>query len=694
MEEEPRPPRLLVAGCPPVGERRALEARKRRVPESHFEARRGVRPAGSGGGPGGGFVRRPPGTRLGRRVGRNGPGHPEEGAVGELRHRFQARQEAQRGAPVVVEAFRRPRAEPQHQGALRGGGEEGAEAGLRGWPRARRRGRGGPRLLPFRLPGPVAGGGLPEGQVADPAPPLPGVVERDPVDRGQVGEDHFRLGVLPEGGQRLDPVPGSGVVAPVERQVGGIRPGDGPRLGSRLPGDPEGERRGQEDREPGRRAGAGSVEDPVAGEVPEAAPLPLGGEEPVEGEGDRDDEGQEGDLEVPGLEIDLGEGSRRRERRRERQPAAAEERRRLPAAPAPVALTVSGPTVGGPAGGGPTVAGPTVAGPPRGEDRDEGGGEQRRQERRGVPLESQPAHRAPDEVEQEVRQETAHRRGLAAAEAVGEPEIAEVPQRRRPDPDEGRREEPPRPGSRRLLPPEQRRDRHRGDDGDPQGPGQERQGGGNGGQRPRRPAALPEVVVRAEEGQRREEDEEHLRERPPGQVGERQRQGEDQRRPSREEPGFQVPAEIPPGDEDRQAEERRVQRPGHPERVEDAETAGGEQQRVERRPEGVGGPVVVQQSLPGEQVPGDGQVVDAVPVEGRAVGDLPRQHQRRPERRDPDQEECVTVPTIGPVAAGGRRGGPAPRPARERAGPLFAVAAAGKTPGRLRLGRHRRRLPP
>ena len=246
-----------------------------------------------------------------------------------------------------------------------------------------------------------------------------------------------------------------------------------------------------------------------------------------------------------------------------------------------------------------------------------------------------------------------------AGEAAGVEGVADEPEgcRRRRD----RRVEaglPEPPGERHAAPPQQQQ-RHRRDEGDAEIAGQPGQGAPDGrpdeGGPVARFPALPAVeeAVRPEERQRREQQEPRLGHRLPGDLQQRQRGGEDQGRPAGGEPGGEPPFQVPAADEDRRAEEERVQRPDDRERVEEPQAGGGrQQQRPEGRPEGRDGAVEVGEPLPRQQAPGDREVVDPVRAERDSPARFAGEHQGGPQRRGAEGEEDAPPGPRAPFARG------------------------------------------
>ena len=76
---------------------------------------------------------------------------------------------------------------------------------------------------------------------------------------------------------------------------------------------------------------------------------------------------------------------------------------------------------------------------------------------------------------------------------------------------------------------------------------------------------------------------------------------------------------MAPDHEDGEPQRQGAERPGHRLRVEPEQAERRERERIQRRPQGGGRPVHIREPLPGQQVAGDGEVVDAVVRQRRAV---------------------------------------------------------------------------
>ena len=252
---------------------------------------------------------------------------------------------------------------------------------------------------------------------------------------------------------------------------------------------------------------------------------------------------------------------------------------------------------------------------------------------------------------------------------------------------------PDAPAERRSLRQQQRPGRR----GDGRRAGVSRERGerpetGRGGQTPA--AAALQVPVGRDQGQDDEQDAQRIGEPPGGQVGERQRERQRRRRPEPEETGFEAGVEVAADHEDGEPQRNGAERPGDRFRVESEQAERRERERIERRPQGGGRPVHIREPFPGQQVPGDGEVVDPVVRERRAVRRLAgeREPGRQRGQRGDDRGGTAGAPTGAPARptgrflAGGLRGLPvAPRP---RVRPRGAPGAA-RPPGPLPLRRRR-----
>ena len=165
----------------------------------------------------------------------------------------------------------------------------------------------------------------------------------------------------------------------------------------------------------------------------------------------------------------------------------------------------------------------------------------------------------------------------------------------------------------------------------------------------------------AEQGQGGEQQEGGLGTREPGDLRQRQRERRRQGRPGPEERRSQPVAEEPRGEEDGQSEGERPQRAGDRVGVEPSEAERGEERGIERRPQGERPAVVIGEPRAGEQVAGDDDVVQAVPVQPDAVGRLPGQHQARGEPAGDHRDREGALPGTRPGTRPARPG-PGPRP--------------------------------
>ena len=85
--------------------------------------------------------------------------------------------------------------------------------------------------------------------------------------------------------------------------------------------------------------------------------------------------------------------------------------------------------------------------------------------------------------------------------------------------------------------------------------------------------------------------------------------------------------QVSPHNKYGQPEDAGVERAGNFERVENPETKGGQQERVEGRPTPVNTSVVANKAFSGQQVSGDGYIFQGIPMQPHAIADIPRQHQ-------------------------------------------------------------------
>ena len=325
--------------------------------------------------------------------------------------------------------------------------------------------------------------------------------------------------------------------------------------------------------------------------------------------------------------------------------------------------------------------------PPPVEEPGAGQRQRRRRQEPGAVVEGGELGEAATEVGEEAGPGILDGAGVPGG-TPGRAEVAEEPEghRRRRD----RRVEtgvgPPGPRRRRSPPAQQEQQADGGHQGDAEVAGQPGQRAPAGRPEQERPAPVParsavnslfEEPVRGDQGQGGEQQERRLRHRLPRHLGQRRGEGEDQGGPAGDEPRLEPPFQVPPQDEDGQGEERGVQRPGDPDRIQDPQARSRQQERPERRPEGGDAAVEVGEPLPGEQVPGDRRIVDPVRAQPHSPGDLPRQDQPGPERAgERGKQGEPLLHHGGAVPSGGSRGREVRRPEIARgAGPLAGADA-------------------
>ena len=392
------------------------------------------------------------------------------------------------------------------------------------------------------------------------------------------------------------------------------------------------------------------------------------GERPVRGEDGHEQQREEQRREVPLLHAvprrpsHQGEDVERGERRREH----GENMREAPA-------------------GGAVRAEPRAGGRAsrRGENGEQGGPGGDRNAR--FILDDRPFADDFDDLAQNLRQGVVHRADAPGDEVRGRraPRHPQAERQQRGDREGG--------GPPFLLPwrgaaLEQQRERYRGDRRDSVVAGQAGERGEARREGQRRPPPAVEKPVRADERQHGEQDERRVRQRLRRRPGQGQRQGGGEAAPRGEEARTQPPPHPRAGGEDRQAEDRRVERAGELARVEAGEAAGGEQERPERRPERQRLAAPVDEPAAREQVLGDRDEDRRIPVQPRPV----------PARPDEDERS-------GEGGAGGgergREAEPAPR-RRIRNAHRAALSRARSRPRRRspptadRLARARRRRAP
>ena len=150
---------------------------------------------------------------------------------------------------------------------------------------------------------------------------------------------------------------------------------------------------------------------------------------------------------------------------------------------------------------------------------------------------------------------------------------------------------------------------------------------------------LGEEVREVHQGERGEQHEQRPRQRPRGEIhqGEGDREGD--RGPDHQQARGDAPPQVLRGDEHRQPQDRRVQRAGHLDGIEEAQAGHREEHRIEGRTEGVVAPVEGEEAVSVEEVPRDRDVGDGVVGERRAVADPARQDERGPQPRRAQQDE-------------------------------------------------------
>ena len=176
--------------------------------------------------------------------------------------------------------------------------------------------------------------------------------------------------------------------------------------------------------------------------------------------------------------------------------------------------------------------------------------------------------------------------------------------------------------------------------GHPRVAGQERQGAAD--RRPRQcgSPAVGEEPVGLDQRDRRQQDEGGFGHRRPRARGQGHRQGKRQGCPHRQQGRPEAPAQVVAHDEDRQPEDRGVERAGDGERVErPAQAGGGQQHRVERRPVGLRAAAEKGIAFAGQQVAGDPDPAQGIAFQPRPPGHLPRQHQRGRQDRQRGHEQ-------------------------------------------------------